>query len=282
MEAPDGGERNIGKDDDEPFTREHTGPPSSALYPIERESVIGPSGGYYARLRALDSRGEHDDRVHVAAAVAISTISEALSLPRAVQEEAMAAFLRAHEAGATRGRSVRGIAAAAILYTCRRLGIPRRIADIARAAGLDKHAFWIHYVALVKVLGDSATPPRPEDFVARLASAIAPEGVAGRVARRALELLTAVRALDGASMNGRDPMGIAAAAIYLAAGVEGVKARQVDLAEASGLTEVTVRNSASVLRAALAGGEAAADPGSAPPVEANPRSRPLLTGNGVV
>ncbi|MGC8970535.1 MAG: hypothetical protein ACP5LG_08335, partial [Conexivisphaera sp.] len=183
---------------------------------------------------------------------AISTISEALSLPRAVQEEAMSAFLRAHEAGATRGRSVRGIAAAAILYTCRRLGIPRKLMDVARAAGIDKHTFWMHYVALVKVLGNPATPPRPEDFVARLASAVAPEGVAGRIARRALELLTTVRALDGASMNGRDPMGIAAAAIYLAAGVDGVKVRQVDLAEASGLTEVTVRNSAALLRAALA------------------------------
>jgi transcription initiation factor TFIIB len=252
IEAPDGGARGIGGDDDEPFTREHTGPPSSALYPIGRETVIGPGGGYYARLRALDSRG-HDDGARVAAAVAIVEIAEALSLPRAAQDEAMmAAFLRAHEAGATRGRSLRGIAVAAVLHTCRRLGIPRKLMDVARAAGLDKHAFWIHYVALVKVLGNPATPPRPEDFVARLASAVAPEGVAGRIARRALELLTTVRALDGASMNGRDPMGIAAGAVYLAAGVDGVKVRQVDLAEASGLTEVTVRNSAALLRAALA------------------------------
>ncbi|MDP7982871.1 MAG: hypothetical protein RAK18_06800, partial [Conexivisphaerales archaeon] len=50
-----------------------------------------------------------------------------------------------------------------------------------------------------------------------------------------------VRALDGASMDGRDPMGLAAGAVYLAAGAEGVKATQRDLAEASGLTEITVR-----------------------------------------
>jgi transcription initiation factor TFIIIB Brf1 subunit/transcription initiation factor TFIIB len=112
IEAPDGGARGIGGDDDEPFTREHTGPPSSALYPIGRETVIGPGGGYYARLRALDSRG-HDDGARVAAAVAIVEIAEALSLPRAAQDEAMAAFLRAHEAGATRGRSLWGIAVAA-------------------------------------------------------------------------------------------------------------------------------------------------------------------------
>ncbi|MGC9084563.1 MAG: hypothetical protein ACP5ME_15485, partial [Anaerolineae bacterium] len=125
---------------------------------------------------------------------------------------------------------------------------------------------WTHYTVLVKALGDGhgSRPPRPEDFVSRVASAVAPEGEAGRVARRALELLGEARARGGSSMAGRDPMGLAAGAVYLAAGVEGVRVTQRALAEASGMTEITVRHGVDVLRAALAGGEAAADPGSAP------------------
>ena len=41
---------------------------------------------------------------------------------------------------------------------------------------------------------------------------------------------------------GKDPQGMAAAAIYIACVIEGEKKTQKEIAEAAGVTEVTVRN----------------------------------------
>ncbi|BBE42051.1 Transcription initiation factor B [Conexivisphaera calida] len=251
VEAEDGGERRWRGDLER---GEHVGPPQSALHPIGRETVVGPGGGWeFSRLRAMDARGTRGDGERADAASAISAISGALSLPAPVQEEAMRIFLRVHGAGATRGRTTHGMAAAAVLAALRWMGIPRRIADVAEAAGMDRRVLWAHYRALVEALGDGrgSRSPRPEDFVARVASAVAPGRDAGRIARRALELLGALRDLDGESMEGKDPMGLAAGAVYLAAGAEGIRATQCGIAQAVGVTEVTVRHGASVIRAAL-------------------------------
>ncbi|BBE42468.1 TFIIB-type zinc ribbon-containing protein [Conexivisphaera calida] len=260
VEAEDGGEKEWREDEGHV---DHRGPPQTALYPIRHETVIGPGRGDFARLREVDSQGDRDYRAHIAAASTVSTIAGALSLPPPAQEEAMRTFMRAHEAGAMRGRSMQGIAAAAVLYTCRRLGIPRRIADVARAAGLGKHELWMHYKVLTLALGDGAgAHPQAEDFVARVASAVVSEIEAGKVARRALELLREVRALDGEMMSGKDPMGLAAAAVYLAALMEGLNITQLAIAQASGVTEVTVRNSMHRIRAVLAGHDGARNPGA--------------------
>ena len=60
----------------------------------------------------------------------------------------------------------------------------------------------------------------------------------------------ALRILDQARMKslitGKDPVGVAAAALYIAC--EGREVRQKDLADAAGITEVTVRHRCKELR----------------------------------
>ena len=65
----------------------------------------------------------------------------------------------------------------------------------------------------------------------------------------------AVKVLQGAQDRresaGKDPMGLAATALYLACVKNGVSITQRDLAEAAGVTEVTIRNRYKGLKADL-------------------------------
>ncbi len=86
-------------------------------------------------------------------------------------------------------------------------------------------------------LGIRVPVPRPQDYVSKIASALkAPKWLEGR----------AVEILDGATeaglTGGKDPSGLAAAALYIAGVSEGWRMTQRKISKAAGVTEVTVRN----------------------------------------
>ena len=58
--------------------------------------------------------------------------------------------------------------------------------------------------------------------------------------RKALEILK--KAEEGKISAAKDPMGLAAAALYVACVMNGENKTQKDVAEAAGVTEVTIRN----------------------------------------
>ncbi|MHB8566933.1 MAG: transcription initiation factor IIB, partial [Nitrososphaerales archaeon] len=86
----------------------------------------------------------------------------------------------------------------------------------------------------------------PAKCVSRIASKAR---VQERTKRRALEILR--RAGEARTSAGKDPMGLAAAALYVACVLEHEAKTQKDLAEAASVTEVTIRNRYKGLRAVL-------------------------------
>jgi transcription initiation factor TFIIB len=65
-------------------------------------------------------------------------------------------------------------------------------------------------------------------------------GISGDTQGLAIKILRQARRKRAAS--GKDPMGLAAAALYIACLQNNEKKTQKDIAEAAGVTEVTVRN----------------------------------------
>jgi transcription initiation factor TFIIB len=86
----------------------------------------------------------------------------------------------------------------------------------------------------------------PTKCVSRIASKA---GLSEKTKRRALIILK--RAEATRTSAGKDPMGLAAAALYVACVLEGESKTQKDVAEAAGVTEVTIRNRYKGLKAAL-------------------------------
>ncbi len=86
----------------------------------------------------------------------------------------------------------------------------------------------------------------PVKCVSRIASRA---GVQERTKRRALDILR--RAEETRSSAGKDSMGFAAAALYVACVMENDNKTQKDVAEAASVTEVTIRNRYKGLKAML-------------------------------
>ncbi len=86
----------------------------------------------------------------------------------------------------------------------------------------------------------------PTRCIARIASTA---GLSERTRRRAFKILK--MAEDTRTSAGKDPMGLAAAALYVACVLEGENKTQKDVAEAAGVTEVTIRNRYKGLKAVL-------------------------------
>jgi transcription initiation factor TFIIB len=252
-----GGERLAG-DVEERAGREHRGPPITltrhdmGLSTVISEEDRDASGAALSpevrammrRLRLWDGRHESWERDLMRALDMIAMLAGRLGLPGAAAERAALILRRAQEAGLLIGRAIPPFAAASVLAATRELGIPRRIADVAAAAGLGKSDVY-HAYSLLREAGvvEAAAVQSPEAFVARVASAA---GLPEAVARRALELLRELRASRPGAIAGRDPVGLAGAAVYAAAKLTGAGdcLTQRDVALALGVTEATIRKGA--------------------------------------
>ena len=95
----------------------------------------------------------------------------------------------------------------------------------------------------------SPTPPRVESEARCVSSIASKAGLSGKTTRRALVILK--RAEENGVSTDKEPMGLAAAALYVACILEGEDKTQKDLAAAAGVTEVTLRNRFKILRDAV-------------------------------
>ena len=254
-----GGEKRA-VDPGERAGRDHRGPPATlARHDMGLSSVIGredrdASGAALSsevrsmvhRLRLWDGRAQRESAGGdlMSALDLLDIISGKLGLPRAAAERAAMIYRRARERGLLRGRAASPFVAASVLATVRELGIPRRIADVAAAAGLGRRDVYRAYRLLWdEGMAKVASVQAPEDFVARAASAA---GLPEAVARRALGIIREARASRPGAIAGRDPVGLAGAAVYAAAKLTGAGDRltQRDVALALGVTEATIRKGA--------------------------------------
>ncbi len=167
----------------------------------------------------------------------LERISNLLSLPRAAREEAAVIYRRAVEKGLVRGRSIESVVAAAIYAACRRLKIPRTLDEIAEYTKGSRKEIARCYRLLLKELSIRVPLADPIDYVTRIGSYL---GLSGRVMKRAAEIIQMSK--ERGITAGKDPAGLAAAAVYIAALLEDERRTQKEIAQVAGVTEVTVRN----------------------------------------
>ncbi len=160
-----------------------------------------------------------------------------LNLPKSVHEEVARLYEKAVEMGLVRGRSMESVITALIYAVAREHGTPRTLSELASASGIEKREIGRAYRYIARELGIKILPAKPEEYIPRFASLL---GLSGKVQARAREILK--EALDEDIVSGKGPTGIAAAALYIAAVLEGEKRTQRDIADIVGVTEVTIRN----------------------------------------
>ncbi|HJJ22453.1 MAG TPA: transcription initiation factor IIB [Nitrosopumilus sp.] len=192
------------------------------------------------RLRTWDSRSKvhaSSDKNLRQALSELSTLKDKLALSDSVIEKASYIYRKALEKGLVRGRSISALIAAALYAACRDTETPRTLKDVADAGNIKKKDISRCYRILHKELELKMPVVNPVQCVARIASKI---GISERTKRYAAKVLKVAQEHEESA--GKDPMGLAAAALYLACVKNGEDKTQRDIAEAANVTEVTIRN----------------------------------------
>jgi transcription initiation factor TFIIB len=254
--------RNFGKEQGEEDRSRVGGPSTLARHDMGLSSVIGlentdVSGralqstmkNTLERLRTWDKRSQvHPslDRNYRQAFSELDRLAEKIHATNTVVEKAAYIYRKAVEKKLVRGRSISEIIAASLYAALRDTETPRNLKDLAEISNIKRGKLAQAYRLLLKEM-DLRMPVRdPAKYISRIASKA---GASERTRRRALEILK--QAQETNSSAGKDPMGLAAAALYAAAVMEDANQTQKDFAQAAGVTEVTIRNRYKGLKEAL-------------------------------
>ena len=163
--------------------------------------------------------------------------SSKLGIPRTIREDAALIYRRAAKKNIVRGRSIEGMVAASIYTACRIWNVPRTLDEISEISSITKKRIGSYYRLLAKELNIKLRPTSPADYVPRFATKL---GLSGQAESKALAIIEKCR--EKGLITGREPTGVAAASLYVASLIIGEKRTQRDVAEISGVTEVTIRN----------------------------------------
>jgi transcription initiation factor TFIIB len=177
----------------------------------------------------------------------IDRMASALGVPKSVREVASVIYRRALDEDLVRGRSIEGVATAALYAACRQERLPRSLDETTRVARVGRREVGRTYRHVAAELELGLEPVDPCQYVPRFCSAL---DLSSAVARRAREVVEV--AAGRGLLSGKSPTGYAAAAIYLAALIEDEKRTQHEVAAVAEVTEVTVRNRYQEQRAAFA------------------------------
>ena len=109
--------------------------------------------------------------------------------------------------------------------------------EIAQASLVDKKDVARGYRLLLRELNIQMPIANPMNYVSKIAERTS---ISGKIQGLAIKILREAR--KNRVAFGKDPMGLAGAALYIACLQCNEKKPQKDIAEAAGVTEVTVRN----------------------------------------
>jgi transcription initiation factor TFIIB len=163
-----------------------------------------------------------------------------------IKEKAAVIYRKALDKGLVRGRSIVAIAAAALYSAHRQSGTARTIREIAEASLVDKKYIARCYRMLLRELDVHVPIADPLTYVSKIAEAT---GISGKTQGVAIQILRETKRIRAGA--GKDPMGLAAAALYIACLQNNEEKTQKNIAEVAGVTEVTVRSRYKMLKKQL-------------------------------
>ena len=167
----------------------------------------------------------------------LNELASRLHLPRNTRDTVLEYFRRLSGRRAIRRERVAAIVAALVYLASRLTGIPRPLDKVAKVSGVKKKEISKAYRMIRDELRIAVPVPDPEKFVISFGREL---GLSGETISKAIDIIRKAKQ-KGVSI-GRDPAGIAAAALYIATRLSGEKRTQKAVAGVAGVTEVTVRN----------------------------------------
>jgi transcription initiation factor TFIIB len=169
----------------------------------------------------------------------LQCLSEKLHIPSSVQEMAAVVYRKALNKDLVRGRCIESIVAAAFYATCRFTKMPKTLNEVAEASVRTRKDIARSYRLLIRTLEMKMPIHDPLDYsyVSKIAEKT---GICGEAQGLAVKILREAKRKH--ITMGKDPMGIAAAVLYIACQLNDKKVTQKEIANASDVTQITIRN----------------------------------------
>ena len=167
----------------------------------------------------------------------IRRFSDILTIPSSIKEMAAIIYRKALKKDIVRGRTIKGVAAAALYAACRYSKNPRTLKEVSEASFQHPKDVARNYRLIVHNLNMKMPIDKPMDYVTKIAEKAQ---VSSETEGLAIQLIN--EAQKRRATSGKDPSAVAAAALYLAGKLVHENVTQSCLAEAANITEVTIRN----------------------------------------
>jgi len=217
---------------------------STVINPLNKDATGKPltasMKANIRRLRTWDSRSQaysSADRNLRQAFSELSRLKDKISVSANVLEKAAYIYRKAMEKKLIRGRSISAMVAASLYAACRDTETPRNLREIADAGNATRKDISRCYRLLHNELELEMPVIDPIQCIARISSKLKIPEKTKRYAAKVLK-----EAQERNESPGKDPMGLAASALYISCVKNGVSITQRKVAEAAGITEVTIRN----------------------------------------
>ena len=193
------------------------------------------------------SRGRGPNKAEVKKALeGLDRLSERLSIPDDMRASASSLCTKGIRNGLARHTRRSPLAAASLYVVCREKKFALSLDDLSAVSGVGRTRIAASYRLLVNSFNIDIPVADPAEYVAMVAS----RAKASECVREdALKLL--MKAERSGGVPGRNPIGLAASALYMASNFEGEGLTQSVAALAAGVAEATLRKECQQLRKAV-------------------------------
>lgn len=207
-------------------------------------SLSAKNKSHFSRIRIWDSRSKKrsKERSLVNAFTILDSFTNKLALPESVKEQSAYIYRKAVEKKIIRGSSVRATMAGAVYAACKQSGIPRTLDEISHSANINRKTLSRAYRRLIRKLELNVTS-RKIDYVSKVANSVKVDEKICRISSSILE--------DAKKSNvhvGKNPIGLAAASVYLSSIGNGKDVSMAALSRKSNISTVTIRKLVRMLK----------------------------------
>lgn len=158
------------------------------------------------------------------------------SLPKIVYDSAALIYRKALKENLIMGRSIEGVVVSSIYLACKQNHIPRTYDELLEISNVSKKEIARTSKLIKKELNIKIPIASPVDYIPRLASQLS---LSGETESKAIEI--ANKSKEKGLTVGKPPNTIAAVALYAATLLSGEEKSQKEIAEVTGITELTLR-----------------------------------------
>ncbi|MFB5598285.1 MAG: transcription initiation factor IIB family protein [Nitrosopumilaceae archaeon] len=226
---------------------------SATINPSNKDStgqnLSEPMRRTFKRLRTWDKRSHGNpvfDRNLQEAFSKLYMLKDKLGLSEPVIERAAYLYRKAIDHNLIRGRSIDHMIVASVYAACRDSETPRTLKEMIKIANVRRKEISNCYRMMVKELDLKMPIADSKQCVTRIANTA---GMSEKTKRFSLDLLK--KAEKKGVCAGKNPVGLAATALYLSSIICGENHTQKQVAQAGGVTEVTIRNRCKSLKKLL-------------------------------